>query len=431
MKQKLNIFQYVLDNSIEFEISDPQYRNGYQFKNQELTFREGYIEFNPELIKPISRLEPSHKNIEELFLALYEGAPQNIKDSLKEYDKFYFTLLVAILEKDSNRITELEEIYTNFISQGKGFAELRAPIYKIGLDKPFNISYDRNHEIEFTFSSLQDIERAYMDNAGQLPFLSNKELPSLSIIIRGSFDENKQNLHQDIIHKLIIVLTLTGNGAAYSNSQEQWFSSGFGGWRAFRKSNTSYGSPRYVLTNNHKNFLEDNLTKILKGLNLCALYENKSITPTSVAYENYIESLNATNIFKRAAFAVMGLEAILTNKSSEISYSLQLKGTLLANILWGKNTDYHKNLLKKAYAIRSDYAHGNTNREKRLKGIEQRSFTFFLQELLRSLILTNVLEQGNLDFDALTDASLLKDFRSSQKLSSSLKRVGSLLSNLN
>ena len=132
--------------------------------------------------------------------------------------------------------------------------------------------------------------------------------------------------------------------------------------------------------------------------------EKQVITPVFVALEKYEEALKipAIEFEKTLTYIIMGLEAIYTAKNDDLAYALRMRITTLLNLVNLKD-EKTLDIIKLAYSIRCDYAHGATNREsltrKLLKYFNTKRakydcLIYFLNILRLSIVTAIILDVG-------------------------------------
>lgn len=167
-------------------------------------------------------------------------------------------------------------------------------------------------------------------------------------------------------------------------------------------------------------------------------YRIQAISPYSVAIEYYNEALDIPldKPNKIISTIIMGLEALFTTPDCDLAYTLRMRITTLFNVLNIANIDA-LNVINKGYSVRSDYAHGGTEREKRWKKLlrvgqfndTEECVYYFLNVLRISVLIALILENDNLDITSmqeLIDSIMLGDL----KKKAYLKRKLTLYKNL-
>jgi len=139
----------------------------------------------------------------------------------------------------------------------------------------------------------------------------------------------------------------------------------------------------------------------------------RNITPITIAYERYCDSLSSLQSFERKiAFAVMGLEAIYLQELQELMYRLQLRvAKVMVNL--GFEAEKIRPLISAGYLIRNKYVHGAHLDGKAIKKLEKDGHTLegialgILNCLRISILHLIVSGQSKDDFLALIDLSLI------------------------
>lgn len=129
---------------------------------------------------------------------------------------------------------------------------------------------------------------------------------------------------------------------------------------------------------------------------------NKKITPCFVAFEKYKEALNISflEVEKAIYYIVSGLEAIYTSSDVDLKYAFKMRISTIAKILG--YDDNVSNILKNAYDVRSDYAHGNAEKSeanikklfKHFNGNKQDCLMYMIELLRKSIVLVLLLDYG-------------------------------------
>lgn len=152
---------------------------------------------------------------------------------------------------------------------------------------------------------------------------------------------------------------------------------------------------------------------------------NKTISPFYVALEKYNEALNIPSyeIEKIVTYIVMGLEAIYTSKNNDLAYALRMRISAIFNMFLSTKVSNIPDIIKLAYNIRSDYAHGGTNREKNNKKLleqfngNQKECVKTLLNILRiSLNLILILDFGKTQKDITKFQEILDSIMTGDKL---------------
>ncbi len=159
---------------------------------------------------------------------------------------------------------------------------------------------------------------------------------------------------------------------------------------------------------------ENNLPQNLFSL------DAKEINPISLAYDRYSDALMHNGLIeRRIANVIMGLEALLGNVESELSYRLSLRVAKVMSIL-GYDPHEVRRIVKDAYNIRSLFAHGRhlSHKEKRsLEGKYKDVKTVLLitMNYLRQIIILMALSRrDNDEFIDLVDDSFIDSKRAEE-----------------
>lgn len=121
---------------------------------------------------------------------------------------------------------------------------------------------------------------------------------------------------------------------------------------------------------------EIRLKNIWQNLSLAMprdLYDfQKQVNHLTLAYDRYSDALLQNGIFeRRVANAMMGLEALLLDENQELSYRIGLRVSKLFSFL-GENPLQVREIVRKAYDIRSKFAHGGHLTYKERKKLESK-----------------------------------------------------------
>lgn len=149
---------------------------------------------------------------------------------------------------------------------------------------------------------------------------------------------------------------------------------------------------------------------------------NQDITPISIAYERYCDSLQTNRpVERKISYAIMGLEAIYLGEkqTQELMYRLKLGVSKALSKLGLKIKDIQTHL-KLGYEVRSRFVHGGglSEGEKRkyeVKGISLGVLAFTLLDYLRISILHLIISrQSKKDFLTLLEESFVDGSRDNE-----------------
>ena len=162
------------------------------------------------------------------------------------------------------------------------------------------------------------------------------------------------------------------------------------------------------------NFWQEMAPKIPEGF-----YRSGQVTTNylTIAYQRYCDALIQTGIFEaRIASAVMGLEALMLPDQVEGELSFRLR-TYVAKVLGllGHDAIAVKEVVKRAYSIRSTYVHGSKLSNKDEKSLVQQhsnlsKFTELVLDYLRMIIIVAlVIEKTKGAYIPLIDDALVSE----------------------
>lgn len=132
------------------------------------------------------------------------------------------------------------------------------------------------------------------------------------------------------------------------------------------------GSDKYLITNEDVKPLKKfwaNMKTIKLPILLAGTGEQKEPDELTIAYDRYVDSLEANMLEKRVSSAVMGLEALYLGggEQQEMGYRLRMRVSRLLSLI-GFDPNKTSESIKDAYEIRSKYVHGGLlNRNDRQK----------------------------------------------------------------
>lgn len=133
-----------------------------------------------------------------------------------------------------------------------------------------------------------------------------------------------------------------------------------------------YGFDKFVLRKENESEFIEKFNRINPSLNLISKDET-SIDHLSIAYNHYVESyLNQANIDKRIAQNIMGLEALFSDENnSDLKFKLSTRIARMAKYFEYDEPILLRDFIKKAYDIRSKFAHGGHYSKKGYSLIER------------------------------------------------------------
>lgn len=370
-KDSIQALFVLIENLIERGVKDKRYS---QDSAQSVDFEQGY-EF--KLVNgTLDKLPTSMKLSKRLYWSIQtqkmvledlkaSSTSAELLDFINNNVALIMDLSAAFLESDVNRISSIKDIFLRKYSGGELRCSSLTGIRGVGLEIPsFSFGVD-DIQISFSQPSLEDLRLAAA--AGEL--FSASRFPTLKSKITVPITNESFARLRDETEILIWILSLFGVGTVAAETSDYEFedSSIFHKSSTGREVQSTSISFYYCLTVKKLEVLQKAYPILRKSM-IDAGFVDGKLNASQVAFERYRDGLKYTSTQKQVSSAVMGLEAIFTEKGPEVSYSLRMRIATLCRVL-GK-VDPRK-VIKHAYDIRSDYAHGNTNTEK----LEEKSLT--------------------------------------------------------
>lgn len=338
------------------------------------------------------------------------------------------SIIIAILNKNRKQLKKLKLEY-NKIQNNETLYNINK-YYEIActlLTKEFSLQitnpYNQSINIEFQKVPFADIKKIMFSEEkynihcnlmflGLYLIISTKQEPTIkefqleSKKIKTMVDKYPNTLKTEIkicesILKLLALTSITYFFCEYKNEgQKDGCSSlalGLKDEKNVIYTSTIDKKKKDLLRRDYK-FLYNRIIEY----NIFSYKNNYEISPFYVAFEKYNEALNTSlnEIEKCITYIVMGYEAIYTAKGDDLSYSLRMRLATMLNIIGLKREDV-LDIIKTAYSIRCDYAHGGINREKETKKIKSffdddtsKCIEFLLNILRISLLVILILDYG-------------------------------------
>ena len=372
-------------------------KQSWYFPDFELKYTYGFIESMPLKRQPVKALFWAHGTIHNICSDLKQTYAEDSKEHqfIKNNGAFLRDLITALLNNDTQACEGLKDAYIRKEEGSQLFYKSETPIRAIGIEEPtFTFSIEDAIKITLRQPTLDDIIEVFENNRGQFYFVTETDLPSIIAEVKmpiidsssvGELQKETSILHY-ILH-LYGVGSITSDVTTYKSEDFGKFHNSKHG-RAEKK-----GYFSYCITSERFSHFRAQYPALRKAIIECGWVDG-DLNASQVAYERYRDALceSPYTFQQQVSLIVMGLESILTAKGGELSYSLRMRGAMLSKILWNESLSEY---LKIAYAIRSDYAHGNIKRDKLTKKVltiekERSQFSGKLLNLLRASILLSL-----------------------------------------
>ncbi len=238
-------------------------------------------------------------------------------------------------------------------------------------------------------------------------------------------------MFQTIADKYITLFRLYKPGAvqynSYSMKTDMILPPFFSGMIT-QASKASYGLIPYFIKKNDEVKLRFFCKKLILPKGVYDSFSEKKITCISIAYDRYSEALlETTSPERKITNAVMGLEALFSADSMELSFKLSTRVSKLLSFI-GYDSLKAKKVLSLAYEVRSAFSHGGHLNSKLKTKIESRhsNIDAFLLEIIDYLrvsliIFTNCTLKKD-DLIKIIDESLIDD-RKAKELKANLSKI--------
>ncbi|MBD66505.1 MAG: hypothetical protein CME62_14935 [Halobacteriovoraceae bacterium] len=400
------IYKKVSDNTYKpVESKTVSFGSDYVFE-----FEKGFLKTEPNRITPVL-----YKHFSE---SHFVNAINDFKDTLKldeeivfitENNSLFRDFAQEIFSKNSKGISKERDRIINKFNCGELFFRSKTAIEGVGIEvDSFYFIFDKI-KITFCRTELKDLQDYYSSRS----FITKYKFPAFYVEIEKPVKLKEINLHRetDMFHW---ILALFGVGSV--SSIETKYSSDDSSVYNRSTSGRPSQNIRFVYSLDEKKLKGlKHLYPLLRKSLIEAGFVKGKLNALQVAFERYRDGLHYDSFQKQISSAVMGLEAIFTEKGAELSYRLTMRVSHLFKLL--HQQDYSQ-LIKLAYNIRSDYAHGNVEIEKYEKKVIERygkfeDFSWQILNILRTSIVVSLLleldpQVGKVDtFQKSIDSSML------------------------
>lgn len=335
--------------------------------NFELSFDKGLIVSQPKFTKPISAKQWTLHNAHQIACDFEaKGDTEIRKEFIPPKGRLLRDIIYANLHDNLDELERLKSVFSRNKEGSPLYCSIKFSLNGVGLEgNSFEFSFD-DVRVILKHPNMRDLKDHYLENIKTQKYHSTENTPTL--IAEIIFEDKGDDTHRKAWRERDILwwtLSLLGVGSVRSDSSKitsenlNTCEAGGGGM-------VQDGRYFYCLNSAKLEVLQKLYPALRKGM-VDASWVQGPFNSSQVAYERYTDSLYSAvygSHLKNIAYAVMGLEALFVSDNTEVSYKLKMRASLLMKII-GHPYDCSK-LLSAAYNVRSGYAHGSTDFDKRL-----------------------------------------------------------------